>query len=93
MIRLNENIQDVIVKTLKINQLYQNIPYKSTIIEEKYKVMGVWFTNRSLDFTQKSSAALYVQNLSQSRSVSTADKLKETKMCKSGICCVVVCFV
>lgn len=66
-------------KTLKINQLYQNISYKSTIIEEKYKVVGVWFTNRSLDFTQKSFAALYVQNLSQSRSVSTVDKLKETK--------------
>lgn len=34
-------------KTLNINQPYQNIPYKSTIIEEKYRFAGARFTNRS----------------------------------------------
>lgn len=70
---LKENLHDLIQKPWKINQLYQNISYKSTIIEVKYKFVGACgFTNRSCDLTQES--LLYIQN-GQSRSWSAVHKL------------------
>lgn len=70
---LKENLQVLIKKPWKINQLYQNSSYKSTIIEVKYKFVGACgFTNRSCDLTQES--LLYIQN-GQSRSWSAVDKL------------------